>query len=191
MKRNILFKLSAIAAVLAMVSCNNQPSKMDSETASGDRPSEGMNIAYVEVDSIQEHYEFAKLIADSLENMAGRAQNVLSGKAKQLERSGNSIQTKLQNNGFTSQEQYENAVAAFQQEQNNYAALEARLGKELQDKQVELTKALKDSIDNFLTEYNKDKKYDMILRSEVMLHADKKYDITQDVINGLNKRYKK
>ena len=36
------------------------------------------------------------------------------------------------------------------------------------------------------------KKYDIILSKagDNILFADKKYDITQDIINGLNKRYK-
>ena len=40
--------------------------------------------------------------------------------------------------------------------------------------------------------YNKDKKYDLILSKagDNILYAETKYDITQDVINGLNKRYK-
>ena len=186
-----IFTFAVLATAMLMVSCNKQPSKMEAQTDANSNATQGISIAYVQVDSVQEHYEFAKLINDSLENMAARAQSVLSNKAKQLERSGNSIQTKLQNNGFTSEEQYKNAVAAFQQEQNNYAALEARLGKELQDKQLELSTALKDSVDHFLVDYNKDKKFDLILRSEVLLHAESKFDITQDVINGLNQRYKK
>ena len=74
-------------------------------------------------------------------------------------------------------------------------ALEARLSNELMQKQADFTKALHDSVNNFLEDYNKDKKYDIILRTgianEVILYADKKFDITQDVINGLNNRYKK
>ena len=132
---------------------------------------------------------------DSLEKMGANATNVLSNKDKELERSYNSIQTKLQNNGFTSEQQYKSAVAAFEQERNNRVALEARLSNELMQKQTDFTKTLHDSVNNFLAEYNKDKKYDIILRTgmanEVILYADKKFDITQDVINGLNARYKK
>ena len=51
--------------------------------------------------------------------------------------------------------------------------------------------ALQDSLDSFLALYNKDKKYDLIVNKSAILFGDKKYDITQDVINGLNKRYKK
>ena len=52
--------------------------------------------------------------------------------------------------------------------------------------------ALRDSLQNFLKAYNKDKQFDMILSKagDNILMANKKYDITNDVINGLNKRYK-
>ena len=46
--------------------------------------------------------------------------------------------------------------------------------------------------DAFLKEYNKDKKYGIILSKagDNLLYADKAYDITKDVIAGLNKAYK-
>ena len=190
MKKIMTKTLTLVAILAVMASCNNQPSKMDSAGAAAEAASQGLSLAYVEVDSLTEHYEYAKLMKDSLEKMSANATNVLSNKDKELERSYNSIQTKLQNNGFTSEQQYKNAVAAFEQERNNRVALEARLSNELMQKQNEITKTLHDSVNNFLADYNKDKKYDMILRTgmanEVILYADKKFDITQDVINGLN-----
>ncbi|MCI6119208.1 MAG: OmpH family outer membrane protein, partial [Prevotella sp.] len=47
-------------------------------------------------------------------------------------------------------------------------------------------------IQNFLKDYNKAKKYDLIISKagDNILYADKRHDITQDVINGLNNRYK-
>jgi outer membrane protein len=194
MKKNIIKTLTLLTVVVAMVSCNKQPSKMDGENAANEE-AQGVRIAYVEVDSIINQYEYAKLMNDSLEKMGANATTILNNKDKELERSYNSIQTKLQNNGFTSEQQYKNAVAAFEQERNNRVALEARLSNELMQKQADFTKALHDSVNNFLEDYNKDKKYDIILRTgianEVILYADKKFDITQDVINGLNNRYKK
>jgi outer membrane protein len=70
--------------------------------------------------------------------------------------------------------------------------LQARLESELANETAKFNEALRDSLQNFLKAYNKDKKYDIILSKagDNILFADKKYDITQDVINGLNKRYK-
>ena len=192
MKKNIIKTLTLLVIVAAMASCNKQPSKMDGESAAnGEEATTSLRLAYVEIDSLTEHYEYAKIMKDSLEKMSANATNVLSNKDKELERSYNSIQTKLQNNGFTSEQQYKNAVAAFEQERNNRVALEARLSNELAQKQADFLATLQDSLNNFLADYNKDKKYDMILNKATVLFSDSKYDITQDVINGLNNRFKK
>ena len=52
--------------------------------------------------------------------------------------------------------------------------------------------ALRDSIQHYLAVYNKDKKYSLILSKagDNILYADKAYDITNEVISGLNKAYK-
>ena len=50
-----------------------------------------------------------------------------------------------------------------------------------------------DSIQHFLASYNKDKKYAFILTKQLgdnLLYADNAYDITEDVVAGLNKAYK-
>jgi outer membrane protein len=196
MKKNILKTLTLLAIAVVMASCNKQPGKMDGDSAANsENGSNGLRIAYVNVDSLVNQYEYAKVMSDSLEKMSANATKRLSDMDKSLEQSYNRFQRKLQNNEFTSEQQAKTAAAAFETERNNRVALEARLSNELMQKQAEFTKTLHDSVDNFLSDYNKDKKYDMILRTgvanEVILYADKKFDITEDVINGLNKRYKK
>lgn len=191
MKKNIVRVLSAVALVALTASCNKQQSKMDDQPGSAEAEQVGMKIAYVEVDSLTEHYEFAKVMKDSLEKMSANATNVLAEKDRQLERSYNNIQQKLQNNGFANEDQYKTAVAAFQREQSNRAALEQRLSNELAQKQADFLTALQDSLDNFLALYNEDKKYDLILSRAAVLYGSKMFDITQDVVNGLNNRYKK
>lgn len=189
MKKSIFKTVILLAFILVMASCNNQPSKMDG--ASSEPEQQGLRLAFVELDSLTEHYEYAKVMKDSLEKLSANANTVLSNKEKELQRSENSIRTKLQNNGFTSEQQYNTAVAALEQERNNAVALASRLNNELAQKQADFLKAMQDSLDNFLAVYNKDKKYDMILNKATVLFSDDKFDITQDVINGLNSRYNK
>ena len=191
MKKNIIKTFTLLAVGVLMAACNNQPSKMEGGSAANDGSTTQGGIAFIELDSLTEHYEYAKLMKDSLEKMSANATTVLNNKDKELERSYNSIQTRLQNNTFTSEQQYKTAVAAFEQERNNRVALEARLSNELAQKQADFLKTLQDSLDNFLADYNKDKKFDMILNKATVLYGDNKYDITQDVINGMNARYKK
>ena len=63
---------------------------------------------------------------------------------------------------------------------------------ELANEQQQLTMEMRDSIQAFLKTYNKAKKYDYILSrsGDNILLANPRFDITRDVVNGLNKRYK-
>jgi len=190
MKKNFIL---ALLVATAMVSCNNQSPKMDEQpvTTSDSVAQGGMRIAYVEVDSLMTQFEFAKEKSQELEKNSLNARNTLTQKGNKLQEAANNFQQKLQNNGFASREQAEAAQAALQRQQNDLAALQARLENELASKQQGFLQALQDSLNHFLEIYNKDKKYDMIVNKSAILYADKKHDITQEVINGLNKRYKK
>ena len=63
---------------------------------------------------------------------------------------------------------------------------------ELAQETQKYNEALRDSLMSFLDAYNKDKKFDLILtkQGDNILYAAKRFDITSDVINGLNKGYK-
>ena len=103
------------------------------------------------------------------------------------------FQQKLNNNAFTSREQAESQQAAIQRQQQSLQELQARLENELANETAKFNEDLRDSLMNFLNAYNKDKKFDLILtkQGDNILYAAKRFDITNDVINGLNKRYKK
>ena len=63
---------------------------------------------------------------------------------------------------------------------------------EFQEETNKYNKALHDSLQHYLAIYNKDKKYGMIFakQGDNVLYADKAYDITNEVVAGLNKAYK-
>ena len=188
MKKKMLSTL-AIAAV--MMSCNNASPKMDEQPAAA-TAGEGVKIAYVEVDSLMTQYNFAKDYSVNLERKSANARNTLTQKGNQLQAAVDNFQKKLNNNGFTSREQAESQQAAIQRQQRDLQALQARLEGELANETQQFNIALRDSLNNFLAQYNKDKKFDLILSKagDNFLYANKKFDITQDVINGLNKCYK-
>jgi outer membrane protein len=190
MKKNSI--IIPLFALLAMTSCNKQSTDIDQQSViTNDTIQGGLKVAYVEVDSLMTQFDFAKEKSKELEKKSLNARNTLTQKGNALQAAVNNFQQKVQNNGFTSREQAESAQAALQRQQNDLAALQARLENALATEQQEFLVALQDSLNNFLEVYNKDKKFDLILNKSAILYAGKKYDITQDVINGLNKRYKK
>lgn len=183
---------SALAIAAMMVSCNNQSPKMDDQPVAGDISASGLKIAYVEVDSLMTQYDFAKDYSVTLQKKSNNARNTLTTKGNALQAAVNNFQQKLNNNGFTSREQAASQQAAIERQQRDLQELQARLENELAKETAEFNETLRDSLQNFLKDYNKDKQFSLILtkQGDNILLADKRFDITNDVINGLNKRYK-
>lgn len=196
MKKNYFISTLSVAAISALIlsSCNKSNPQIDEQpaAASADVSTGGMKIAYVEVDSLMSQYKFCKDYTAILQKKSNNARNTLNQKGKQLQAAAANFEQKLNNNGFTSREQAANVQAAIQRQQADLQELQNRLGSELDAETAKYNTALRDSLQNFLKVYNKSKKYDLILSKvgDNLLWADKKYDITADVINGLNKRYK-
>jgi outer membrane protein len=183
---------SALTLAAMMVSCNNASPKMDEQPAAGETTTTDLKIAYVEVDSLMTQYDFAKDYSVTLQKKSNNARNTLTTKGNALQAAVNNFQQKLNNNGFTSREQAASQQAAIERQQRDLQELQARLENELASETAKFNETLRDSLQSFLKAYNKDKQYSLILtkQGDNILLADKKFDITQDVINGLNKRYK-
>jgi len=194
MKRNfILGAAFAAMAVLSLTGCNQQNGKMDEKpSAKTESAQSEMRIAFVEVDSIMTQYDFCKEYADILQKKGENIQKTLAGKERELQNAANNFQQKLQNNAYT-REQAEAEQARIQRMQQNAQGLQQRLTNEFAAEQEKFNEALHDSLNHFLASYNKDKKYSLILSKsgDNILFADKAFDITDDIINGLNKAYKK
>ena len=165
---------------------------MDEQPAAGEVSATGLKIAFVEVDSLMTQYDFAKDYSVTLQKKSNNARNTLTQKGNTLQAAVNNFQQKLNNNGFQSREQAASQQAAIERQQRDLQELQARLENELASETAKFNEALRDSLQNFLKDYNKDKQFDLILtkQGDNILYADKKFDITQDIINGLNKRYK-
>ena len=193
-KKTILRTVAlAFVATMGMTSCDKSNPQMDQKANASAKAAAGdMKIAYVEVDSIMSQYKFCKEYSLILQKKGQNIQNTLAQKQQALQAAAANFQQKVQNNGFQSREQAAGVQAAIERQGQDLQELQARLGSELDAETAKYNQALRDSLQNFLREYNKTKKYDMILSKagDNILLASKRYDITQDVVNGLNKRYK-
>lgn len=187
--KKYIFSALAIAAMMA--SCNNAAPKMDEQPAAATN-GEGFKIAFVEVDSLMTQYDFAKDYSVTLQKKSNNARNTLTSKGNALQVAVNNFQQKLNNNGFQSREQAASVQSAIERQQRDLQELQARLENELATETAKFNEALRDSLQNFLKDYNADKHFDLILSKagDNILLGSNKLDITQDVINGLNKRYK-
>ena len=192
-KKNIFGTLAIVAmATMAFTSCNNsneQAEKKGASTATATPTS--MKIAYVEVDSIMSQYKFCKDYSLILQKKGQNIQSTLASKQQALQAAATNFQQKVQQNAYT-REQAEAIQAGLQKQNADLQMLNQRLSNEFQVETEKYNAALRDSLRHFLNEYNKDKKYSLILSKagDNLLYADKAFDITNDVVAGLNKAYK-
>lgn len=192
-KKTILRTVAlAFVATMGMTSCDKSNPQMDQKANASAKAAAGdMKIAYVEVDSIMSQYKFCKEYSLILQKKGQNIQNTLAQKQQALQAAAANFQQKVQQNAYT-REQAEGVNASLQKQNNDLQILNQRLSAEFQNETDQFNKALRDSIQHYLASYNKDKKYSIIFskQGDNLLYADKAYDITNEIIAGLNKAYK-
>lgn len=178
-----------LAATVAFAACGN---KDEHEIKAQPAPAEGtLRVAYVDIDSLQENYQYYLDKKVVLEQKLKTYQTSIQQKENALAQMEKNIQQRMQNGQINSQQQYESEVKKFQSQQQSYAQYRAQAEQDMAQEQAAFAEALQDSLDNFLAEYNKAKKYSLILNKATLLYGNEAMDITKEVTAGLNKRYKK
>lgn len=186
-------KIWTLATVaLLMASCSGNNDDQTNQSANDGKQSSGLRIAFVEVDSLMTQYQFCKDYSEVMAQEYANIQKELAGKQRTLEQHAATVQQKYESGAYTTRDEVERAQASIQREQQELAIYSDRLSAEFANQQAAYNDEMRDSIQAFLKIYNKNKKYDYILSKggDNMLYANPKYDITNDVIKGLNSRYK-
>jgi outer membrane protein len=161
--------------------------------ATGEAPgTTNMKIAFVEIDTLLLKYNFWN---DVNEEMIKREENVratLTQKGRELEKEAQEFQRKYETNAFVSPERAQQEYARINKKQQDLQALQTRLTDELSKEQNKNNMILRDSINSFLKAYNKTRGYSLIISKtgfDNLLYADPVYNITQEIVDGLNSRY--
>lgn len=190
--------VAAAFAVVLMASCSGNDKTADAAQtekktvkveAESFEPT--TNIRYYNMDSVMANYELVKTFNEANLRTMTELQNAQRSREGELNRLASSIQQKVQNNGYLSEASYnadmEELNKKQQAAQNYLGSLQARAQEEALRQQEEFI----DSIDNFLAEYNKTRHYDAILLYAPGELFNPSLDITNEIIEGLNAKYKK
>lgn len=195
MKRINVLKIAAVfATALIFTQCTDKQNAQtvttpaeNTATASG----EGIKIAYVDIDSLLSNYTFSVTLRNEMLRKGENMRMTLSEKAKVIQADAEDFQRKVENNVYATRQRAEEEQARILKSQEELARLEQRLVNELSAEEQKNNITLRDSINNFLNDYNKTHGYDLIISkmADNILLANKSLDITKEVIDGLNSRY--
>jgi len=183
----------AVVVLFVLVLGNKTTTASKQNVHSSDIITKGkLPIAYVNIDSLLQHYQFAKEANESLIKKQEDSRLTINAKARQLQVEMGEFQHKLENNAFLSRERAEQEQARLTKKQQDLQILDSDLSKQLVLVQQKMSEQLRDTINSFMKDFNKDHKYQMIISntsSDNILYADKSYDITAEVTKLLNERY--
>lgn len=191
--RYILNGFIALAMVFMFTQCDNTKNTNSESTVPAATMAPGeLKIAYVEIDSLLTKYRFWNDLNEMMIQKEENIRTTLNEKAKELDKEMREFQRKLENNGFASRERAEQENMRIAQKQRDLQQLQEKLAGELQTENQKNSLQLRDSINSFLKIYNKDKGYSLIFSNtgfDNLLYADKAFNITEEIVAGLNARY--
>lgn len=191
------YLMNGLAALAFIVLFSQCAGKADGKSAT-DAPAQattelsGMKIAYVEIDTLLAKYNFC---IDLNEAMVKKSENVrmtLNQKANALAQAKQEFQKKYENNAFLSQDRAQQEYNRLAKMEQDLQELSTKLQNGLMEENNKNSLQFRDSINSFLKEFNSSRGYNLIFSNtgfDNLLYADSTFNITKEIVNGLNARY--
>lgn len=183
-----ILSLAGVIVIFGMQSGGGKKKAAGIIGTASDLPAGTGRIAYVDIDTLEAHYDYLKTKKGEFENRQQQMESELQRSAQQLQHDYMELQQKAQA-GTLTQTEGEKAQKRLMQGQQSLETRKQSLAEQLIKERDEFNEEIHNLLDSFLTEYNKDKGYDYILtytKSGQIMYADKRLNITQDVIDGMN-----
>lgn len=183
----VLFLLVAVLFYLHFNAKKNPIAATETNAVQELSGSHSLSIAYVNIDSLEAHYAYFQQKKAELDKEQASIQNDLSGRARTLQNEVADLQKKA---ATMTQAQGEAAQKSIMQKQQALQQREQDLRQKFMQEQQDFNLDLHNRLTSFLKKYNENKHYSYILSysemaSDILL-KDTAYDITADVIKGLN-----
>ncbi len=154
-------------------------------------PAGPFKMAYFEMDSVEANFELVKELKDELLKKEQGIEQEMQKMANNMQQRYNYYQQQA-NTGLMNQSQSDAAGRELrnldEQMKNRKQALDAEYGDFVMRRQNEI----KAKIEEYLREYNNASAYTYIVSYEpgLFYYKDTAYNITTDLVKGLNERYK-
>lgn len=150
-----------------------------------------LSVAYVNSDSILAHYDLVKSMRTSLESKSSALESELKRKQATFEKDAAYFQEQV-NKQTISEASAQEIYTELMGEQQKLYELREKYSAEIARQEFDLNLVLIDSLNNFLSRYNKTVNYDYILsysRGGNILVANDSLDITNSVIKLINQEF--
>lgn len=151
-------------------------------------------IVYVNIDLLNEQYEFLKDISSAAKSEHTSLQNQFQSKGEKLQKDYEEFQQSAQG-GLLSENQINQKQEEFAKRKDDLDQLQLKADELMAKIENESMKAM-ENVKNYIAEYNKKSNYDYVVAysdnpgATQLLLANPAYDITLEILEGLNTQYK-
>lgn len=157
--------------------------------AAQDVATKPFTVRYIDENQLYQQYVVAQQYLQLQNKLKNEFQQAEAKKRKQIETFYNQVQTKYKNNQYKTQK-------AFEADQKKLEQMQDNAQKEMEDMQKKMEQQLNteqmklaNEIDLFLADFAVRNDYDAVLRKEAAMFINPKWDVTNEVAEGLNARY--
>lgn len=196
--KNILPAITAILAVLVGVlfylhfKNHTQIDAINSKVSINDTTAvKPLKIAYVDLDSIQEKYDYYREKMSEFEKKKENADRDLNSSFQRIE---NERVAFVQRGNSITQVEAEAFQRDYARKMQNLEQQKANMERQIQEEGIKTMEDLKKKINSFLTDYNKTRNFSYIFSYSssinMLFYKDTTYNITNEVVAGLNEAYK-
>lgn len=153
-------------------------------------------IVYFNLDRVLQEYDMANELRSVVETKVNSINQEVNRRGNKLEKDINAFRDKI-NKGLLTQSVAEQQSQKLAEQQNSFETYAAQKQQEVLEEQQVMMNQLADAINNYIAEFNADKKYAMIIATQgdilstPVVNADPELDITDDLLAGLNAAYVK
>jgi outer membrane protein len=187
----ILFVLLAVLYFIQFSSSTNNENipTVEKELAIQPLNKRGLNIAYVNSDTVSKYYEFAKKIQKTLTTKRSEAEGQIKSKYFAYESLVQEFEKASPIMGDREKMEKAQKIRLLEQE---IMQVEQQLSEQVSRQELELTQSYIVKTNDYMQEIGKTLGYDYVMSYRVggaMLYANERHDITNEIIKLLNERY--
>ncbi len=197
MNKASLFSAAVLAGLsLIAASCNNTQQNTTGENKAPEATAAQGSIVYFNLDTILNDYDMANDLRSVVETKVNSINQEVTRRRNKIEKDIKAFSDKL-NKGLLTQSVAQTQNQKLVEQQQSFETYAGQKQQEILEEQQVMMNQIADAINNYITEFNADGKYAMIIATQgdilstPVVAADPALDITDILLEGLNAAYVK
>lgn len=197
MNKASLFSAAVLAGLsLIAASCNNTQQNTTGENKAPEATAAQGAIVYFNLDTILNDYDMANDLRSVVETKVNSINQEVTRRRNKIEKDIKAFSDKL-NKGLLTQSVAQTQNQKLVEQQQSFETYASQKQQEIIEEQQVMMNQIADAINNYITDFNADGKYAMIIATQgdilstPVVAADPALDITDILLEGLNAAYVK